>query len=156
MKAWILKKFFSNEMDLNRDAKIREAFVLAHKDIMETMQDDIDKQAEELAKQKLNDLLVSVDLNSIVRLTKNGILSIGPEKATEEQLLVLKAEAEYLAQSNLWRIIYHTPNELANKAMFADDGTLDNLLLKGRAILFTLATQLNIVEIFRGYEKKPQ
>lgn len=154
-KNWILNKFFAKELEFYRDEKIRNAFAVAHKDILDTMKDDLDAQAEELAKKKLQDLLVSVDLNSIVRLDKSkGFLWIGTERANPEQLLNLKSEAEYIANTNLWKLLHETPKELAQKAMFENDGTLDNLLLKGRAILFTLSTQENILNTFKSYEPK--
>ena len=132
-----------------------DAFAAAQKDVLETMADDLDDRANILAEKKLHDLLVPVDMQSIVTLDKlKGIVYIGGEKADASMLANLKAEADFFAQSNLWKVMYETPKRLAEKAMFVDDGELENQLLKGRAILYMLDAQKNIIETFRSYTQK--
>ncbi len=127
-----------------------DSFALAQKDIIETMRDDLDKQAEELAKKKLNDLLSSADLKSIVSTDKQrGLIFIGGEKADETTLINMKAEAEAVLSMGIWKLLYETPKRLAEKAMFTDDGKLENQLIKGRAMLYTLDTQKTILDTFK-------
>lgn len=127
----------------------KDAFTKAHADIRETMADDLDQKAEDLAKIKLNGLLSIVDDRAIITLdTRARAIFIGGERADDSRLHNLKAEAEFFQESDLWKIIYETPKRLAEKAMFTDDGKLDNQLLKGRAILYTLETQKKIVDTF--------
>lgn len=131
-----------------------DSFALAQKDVLETMRDDLDKQAEELAKKKLNDLLSVVDVNKIVTVDKaRGIVFIGGIKAEAGRLANLKSEAEFLLESDLWHLIHETPKELASRAMFVNGETLADLQ-KGKSMLYTLSTQKNIIETFKSYTPK--
>ena len=139
IKDWILSlPFAQTALEEARRAGGIAAFPLAQKDILETMRDDLDKQADELAEQKLAALLSVMDITQIVSLTKTRKVMIGGELADDVKLNNLKSEAEFLLSSELWKVLYETPKALAEKAMFVDDGILENQLLKGRAILFTL------------------
>ncbi len=135
------------------EAEIK-AFPKAQKDILETMADDLDKRANELAKQKLNDLLSPVDLNFVATLNKEkGMIFIGGERADEIRLSNLHQEAEALVKFDLWNLLCETPKELAQRAMFVQGESLADLQ-KGKSILYTLSTQRNILEIFMKYEPK--
>lgn len=128
-----------------------DSFPLAQKDILETMRDDLDKKAEELAKEKLMQLLSIVDENKIVTFNeKVGAVFIGGERATEGQLLNLKQEAEALMKFDLWALIYETPKKLAHLAMFVSGESVDDMK-KGRSMLYTLSTQKRIIETFKAY-----
>lgn len=130
-------------------------FALAQKDILETMRDDLDKQAEELSKKKLNDLLSPIDMNSIVTINKQlGAIFIGAERIDESRLAALKAEADFILASDLWHILQETPKELAHKAMFVAGDSLDDMK-KGRSILYCLSSQRNIIDTFRSAKVKP-
>lgn len=138
-----------------KEAEIK-AFPAAQKDVLDTMTDDIEKKAEERAKQLLNDMLSPVDLHKIVTLDKNhGLVYIGGVKAEEGKLSNLKAEAEFFLQSELWQLIHETPKELAQRSMFVDGKDLVDLQ-KGKSILYSLSSQNNIVQIFKAYApRKP-
>ncbi len=152
-KQWILKKFFSKELgEAIRQGNI-DAFVLAHKDILDTMQDDLNAQAEVLAKEKVATLLSVVDPTHIISWDKRtGIVKIGGERATEGQLGNLKSEAEYLSMSNLWKILYESPKQLAYINMFKEGDSIE-FMRKGRSMLFTLETQKEIVELLKSYQQ---
>jgi hypothetical protein len=95
--------------------------------------------------EELNKLLSVVDTKKIISLDKaSGIIYIGGEPADEGYLKNLKAEAEALLVSDLWKVIYNTPKALAEKAMFIEGKTLEDLN-KGRSMLYTLDTQKNIL-----------
>lgn len=131
-----------------------DSFYLAQKDILDSMQDDLDKQASILAKEKLEALLVGINTDLIVKLdTRNGVVFIGKERPDDARLATLKSEAEFFEQSELWKILHETPKALAHKAMFNDDGTLENQLIKGRAILYTLDTQKRVIDVFKSFSK---
>jgi len=100
---------------------------------------------DELVKEKLVQLLSIVDLTKIISVDKAGIVYIGGVQQDKAMLQNLKQEAEMLLASDLWKILYHTPKALAEKAMFVEGKTLDDLN-KGRSMLFTLDTQKNILE----------
>src|SRR5260221_12524177 len=135
LKNFVLNLGFVKEA--LRDAEIA-AFPKAQKDILATMRDDLDKQSDELAKGKLNDLPSPTDLRKIVTLDKvRGIIFIGGERAEDARLANLKAESDFLLESDLWSLLYETPKELASRAMFVN-GTLEDLQ-KGRSILYTLS-----------------
>lgn len=124
-------------------------FEAARKDILETMRDDLDEQAEGLAKKKLNDLLSAVDMNGIVTFNKQqGTIFIGGDRVTPERLSNLQSESEALQSMDIWRLIYETPKELAQRSMFVQGETLADMQ-KGRTMLYLLSTQKNILDIFR-------
>lgn len=155
IKSWILNLSFIKEAlkESERQGGIK-AFPLAQKDVLETMRDDLDAQAEELAKKKVNDLFSNADILSIVTLDKrNGVVFIGGERTDDVRLSNLRSEAEFFVQSELWKLLQETPKRLAEKAMFVDDGKIENQLLKGRAILYTLDAQKNIVDVFHSLKK---
>lgn len=155
IKYWILKTFFESELKEATTRGSIDAFEKARKDLEETNVYDTDTKAEALAKQKLIDLLSPIDDRSIVTLDKtNRIVFVGGERADDGRLNNLKAEAEFFEQSDLWKIIVNTPKRLAEKAMFVDDGKVENQLIKGRAMLYLLDSQQNIVSIFKSYEPK--
>lgn len=111
-------------------------------------------EIEEKARQLLNDLLSNTDLNKVVTLDKaRGIVYIGGQKVTPERLMNLKSEAQFLVESELWHLIYETPKELAQRAMFVNSESLDDMK-KGKSILYTLSTQKNIVDTFLSYVPK--
>lgn len=131
-----------------------DSFPLAQKDILETMADDLDKKAEELAKKKLNDLLSPVDLHKVVTVNKlAGLIFIGGNKAEEGRLANLKSEAEFILNSEVWQLLKETPKSLAERAMFVSGEGLDDMK-KGRSILYTLSNQQNILEILKSYIPK--
>jgi len=103
------------------------------------------KDIEELAQQKLESLLSVIDTKKIISVDKAGIVYIGGVQQDKVVLQNLKQEAEMLLASDLWKILYHTPNALAQKAMFKDEGILENQLIKGRAMLYLLDTQLKVL-----------
>lgn len=127
-----------------------DAFHNAHKDLMETFVGDVEKKAEELMKQNMERLLSVVDERMIVTMNDSQkAIFIGGVRAEPGQLKSLKAEAEFFLQSDLWKILNHTPRELAQRAMFKDDGKLENQLIKGRSMLYTLDTQSRILLTFK-------
>jgi hypothetical protein len=130
-----------------------DSFTLAHKDIRETMADDLDKRAEELAKQKLATLLTSIDEKRITTLSKTGMIYIGGEQADAARLGNLKAEAEFFSQSDLWGLLTESPRKLAQEAMFVSGESLADLN-KGRSMLYTLSTQDKILRTFLSYNPK--
>lgn len=113
-----------------------------------------EKRAEELAKEKLANLLSIVDLHKIVTVDKaRGIVYVGGKILEEGQLQGLKAEAEYFTNSDLWSLLYETPKELAQKTMFVAGESLADMQ-KGKSILYTLSAQNNIIDVFRSYQPK--
>jgi len=105
-----------------------------------------DTNIEELVEERLVKLLSVVDPKKIISVDKAGIVYIGGVQQDKVMLQNLKQEAEMLLASDLWKILFSTPNALAQKAMFKDEGILENQLIKGRAMLYLLDTQKNILE----------
>jgi len=103
------------------------------------------KDIEELAQQKLESLLSVIDTKKIISVDKAGIVYIGGVQQDKVVLQNLKQEAEMLLVSQLWQILYNTPKALAEKAMFVEGKTMEDLN-KGRSMLFTLDTQRKILE----------
>lgn len=159
MRNWIINTFFSDYRQRWIESATRsasmDAFKKAHADVLETMRDDLDKQAEELAKKKLNDLLAPIDLNSVVTLNKQlGAVFIGGQRIDEGRLASLKAEAELFIASDLWHLLQETPKKLAEQAMFVAGDSVEDMK-KGRSILYCLSSQRNIIDTFRSAKTKP-
>ena len=158
MKNWIVRNFFQGHLDKMREDAAREgsidAFEKAHADIMATMQNDLEERANELAEQKVAQLLSVVDPRMVVTFNeRQGAIFIGGERATEHQLANFKSEAEAITQMDIWRIITESPKELAMRAMFVAGESIDDLK-KGRAMLYTLATQQRILDTFKSFVPK--
>lgn len=155
MKKWILqlpfvKTYIKEKID---DAAIEfhlKNFKSAQTDILETMRDDLDKQANVLADQKVSNLLSNVDFNKVISADKTkGFVYIGGDKADPARLNNLKAEADFLMESDIWKLLYETPKELAQRTMFIYSESLDDMK-KGKSILFTLSQQQNIINLLRN------
>lgn len=129
------------------------AFKFAQKDLLEGFDKDVEDRAKELSKEKLSNLLSPVDLNKVVTVDKmKGFVFIGGEKIEEGRLASLKAEAEYFLSSDMWALLYETPKELAQRAMFVSgEGLAD--MQKGKSILYTLSSQKNILDVFKSYQQ---
>lgn len=154
IKQWVVEQIATSKPfrafydDVLRQASI-DAFKKAHADIMETMHIDIDKKAKELMEREFERLMTSIDSRLIVSATDKAIY-IGGVKADPSQLKNLKSEADFFAESDLWKLLHETPKKLAHLSMFSDDGKLDANLIKGRAILYTLDTQSRILSTFKA------
>lgn len=115
------------------------------------LEEEIRVRSETRAVEILNDLLSNVDLTKIVSLDKvRGIVYIGGKQTEKGRLMNLKAEAEFIMQSDLWKLLQETPRELAQRAMFVDSESLDDLK-KGKSILYTLSTQQKIVDTLMSF-----
>lgn len=158
IKQWIIgRDFVQSYIDgLQRswtvDASM-DAFKKAREDLKETNVYETDKKAEELMTNRLNELLSNVDLTKIVAQDPRGFIVIGGKHAENGRLTNLKAEAEFLVQSDLWGLLYETPKELAQRAMFVESQSLDDLK-KGKSILYTLSTQTKILDTLKAYVPK--
>lgn len=131
-----------------------DAFHKAHADIRETMADDLDKKADELARDKLSKLLSVVDERMVATFSSTQKkVFIGGVEADAAQLGNLKAEAELLVASSLWPILYETPKRLAMKSMFESGESIDDMK-KGRSVLYTLETQKKIIDMLKSYEPR--
>lgn len=147
MKQWLLKtKLFAWAYQQGGI----DAFQAAHQDIWSTMKDDVEKMADVRADRKLESILTAVDERMIVKLdAAKGIIFIGDERPEESRLNNLKAEAEFLMGSDIWKILYESPKALAQKTIFMSGENLDDVK-KGRAVLYLLDTQQRIIDLFRN------
>lgn len=154
IKDWILKTFFQKILEeATRQGSI-DAFVKAHADLKETLVENIEDRADELSQKKLQELLSVIDESQVVALdSKKGLIYLGGVLADEGKLVNLKAEAEFLVNSEIWKIINHTIRELAQRSMFVQGESLDDLK-KGRSMLFLLDSQNNIVKILKSYTQR--
>jgi len=113
-----------------------------------------EERIDELANEKLAELLSIVDLRKIVTVDRpRGIVYIGGSRVDAGRLANLKAEAEFFIASDLWNLLYETPKELAHKAMFVAGESIDDMK-KGRSMLYVLSSQKNIIDTFRSYIPK--
>lgn len=132
-----------------------DSFPLAQKDILDTMPDDLEKRAEELAQEKLQKLLSPVDHKYVITITKTGVVFIGGEKADAIRLNNLKSEALFFEESDLWKILNGTVRELAQRAMFVSGDKLEDLQ-KGRSVLYTLDSQNRVIDTLKSVIHKPE
>lgn len=153
LKDYILRTFFLKDIEEYKRQGSIDAFKKAHEDIMETLKDDTEKRADELAEQKLSAMLSPVNFTQVVTMDKaRGIVFIGGERATPEQLLNLKSESEFILASTIWQLLSETPKKLAQDQMFVSAESLVDLQ-KGKSMLYFLSQQKNILDLFQGYGK---
>ena len=146
------KKITFTEKD--KEALYRKAFNDAREDFEETRVNDIEEKSLELAKEMLNKMLSVVDPNAILSIDKkNGMVFLGGVKADDMTLNNLKAEADFITSSHIWKLMYETPKELAQRFMFVSAETLDDLR-NGKSMLYTLNTQKNILDLCKSFSKK--
>lgn len=163
IKKWIFDRDFVkaylevsyNLFEENRKRQIyQDAFKHAREDLKETNIEDIDTKAKELSDKRLKEMLSLVDYNYVVSIDKkHGFLYLGKEKADVITLNNLKAEAEFLSNSLIWKLLCETPKELAQESMFKSSESLDDLK-KGKAMLYHLDSQNNIINTLKGYTPK--
>ncbi len=109
---------------------------------------------DELADKKLNDLLGFPNQTYILTHDKaTGNFYLGGKIMEEGQVLELKSEAEFLKKSELWKILSETVKEIAERTMFTNSQTFDDMK-SGKMLLYHLSFQNKNIELFRKYEKK--
>lgn len=97
---------------------------------------------------ELMKLLSPVDTRYIVSVDKQrGLVYIGGEQIDQNLLNNLRAEAQFFKESHLWKLMYESPKELAQKTLFVDAESLVDLQ-KGKTMLYTLDVQKKILDIF--------
>lgn len=147
-----VKKFIRNFdfLKKEREELYRKAFRDALADFEETRVIDIDTKAKELMESEMMKMLCAVDMNHVVKVDKQRkIIFSGEEQLDAASIQSLKAEAELIMSTRLWKMLSETPRELAHKALFIEGENLDTMK-KGRSMLYLLRTQQNIIDIFRG------
>ncbi len=148
------KATYKAQIDQDR----REIMTAALEDLKETMVDDVEERAEVLAAKMIDNLFTPCDLRQIVTFevtnpnTKAGIVKIGGQRADEAQLANLRSEAIALKNMAIWQLLIETPNNLAQNALFKDDGDNKVTHTKGRSMLYLLSTQKKIVETLSSYQ----
>lgn len=155
IRKWYLNtKWVRNHVAEDREELYRKAFKDARSDLDETFVEDVEKRAGELMEKRLNEMLSVVDDKHVVTLDKaRGMVYIGGVKADELTLQNLKAEADFITESTIWKLIHNTPKELAMRSIFVSSESLDDLR-KGKSMLYVLSSQENIVNTFKGYNRK--
>lgn len=107
--------------------------------------------AKNSLQKELEKLLSIIDEKMVARFdAKTGAVFIGGERADQARLANLKSEAEFLIQTDLWKILNHSIRQLAEQAMFVSGESLDDMK-KGRSILFMLDSQKRMVELFKSF-----
>lgn len=147
LKLQFVQDYINWRISVEKKSWSIEAFKAAHKDILDTQVTDIEARAQEIAEQKLAELLSIVDAAQIMSVdAKTGKVFIGGVLAGNEQLANLRSEAIGLREFAIWKLLHNTPKKLAENALFKDDGDSKITHTKGRAILYMLATQEKIVD----------
>lgn len=142
------EKYLKFQLDKER----ADIMIAAQKDLRLTMIDDTEARAKEIANEKLAAMLSIFDPKHIVTFSeRTRQVYIGGEIADAARLGNLKAEAQMITDTNLWQILHETPKKLAQKALFEDDGDSKVVHTKGRAMLYLLSTQENIMSVFLNY-----
>lgn len=137
MKAWLIRYLLKEERP--------RIFALAQKDVLETMADDLEKRADVLAIKKLKELLWLSAIPEVVE-TKAGRVFINGEPADSQRVSNLKAEADFFAASDLWKVLNDTMNDDAQRTMFVLGEDAPKQLATGRTILYTLSVQKSAID----------
>lgn len=130
-----------------------KAFADARADLDETNAHNTEERAKALADSMLMALLTPVDLRSVLTVNKvQKKLYIQGEIVDQATLANLKAEAEFIAQSSVWNLLYETPKKLAQDAMFRNSESLADMQ-KGKSILYALDSQKNILDTLLSFRR---
>jgi len=146
LNSSIAKEALKEAKEKAKSEAVVQAFRDAHKEILDTSEEYLEDRASKKAEDKLASLLAIPSLAHLITIDK-GILNIGGEKIDKERALNLRAEANMVVKSDIWQILYNTPLELSHRTMFKEGTDVNGQLTKGRAMLFLLDTQKNILEI---------
>lgn len=164
-KAWSFEKinhiFFADDFDDLKQQKYTQGFSDGTIDGGKWERSKMEREqllyttekkplTEDEIETKLSELLTGVDFNDVISTDKaKGIVYLGKDRANPARLNNLKAEAEFLAQSDLWKLLNETPKELAQKEMFVHADSIEGMR-KGRAVIFLMSQQNNIIELLKG------
>ena len=97
----------------------------------------------------LKDLLCVVNIEDVMTADKQGNLFLGGTKLQETELDSLRAEAEFLTNTHLWKILTMSLKEQAMKVMFEQSQTFDDMRA-GKMMLYNLSVQENIVNLIKS------
>ena len=105
---------------------------------------------EEVAK-----LLGFVDFKRIITFNeKAGAIYIGGERVDESRLGNLKAESQFMLNSELWKVMTETIRHMAYEIMFTKSMSFEDMR-SGKMLLYHLDTQKKIMDILSRFAKKP-
>jgi len=98
----------------------------------------------------LKSLLKTVVVGDIVTLnTKTKEIFIDGNKIDQGEAEAIREEAKYLEKTRIWALIIGSLNDQARERMFEKAVTIDDLLF-GKALLYTLSIQKQIISIFKN------
>lgn len=118
------------------------------------MKTKIPKDIQAEVDKRLVEMLGSVDYKKVVTFNKEiGAIYIGKDRADDSRIANLKSEAEFLMQSDLWRLLSESVRHLAYEMMFVKSQSLNDLLA-GKMLLFNLDSQQKTIDLLRSYQKK--
>ena len=112
----------------------------------------VKKDLKEEVEKELGRLLGFIDKKSIITHDKiKGLVFIGGEMVTDpSRLSNLKSEADFILNSDLWKIISETITYMAHQRMFIKSETFDDLL-SGKMWLYHVSIQKEILDILKSY-----
>lgn len=112
------------------------------------------KDIQEAVNKKLSSLLGFVDERQIVTFDKTkGFIFIGGKSIDEDRILNLQSEANFILQSDLWKILDETIRFMAYEMMFVKSKTYEDVQ-SGKMWLYHLDIQKKIMSIFKSYQKR--
>lgn len=94
-------------------------------------------------------LMPIVEADDVLAFTKRGELFLDGKQLTAGELNNLKREAEFLSQSQLWKIINKYFLRLAHKKVYTDSKDISDLLF-AKTVVYTLDVQSSIVDRVRN------
>lgn len=104
---------------------------------------------EEQIHHVLKDLLFAVTPSDVI-LASHGIVYVNGEALTPTQLQNLQGEVELIRKTNLYKILFGTPKDVAMKIMFEKAQSFDDMRA-GKMLLYALDLQQKVMEtIMRG------
>lgn len=111
---------------------------------------------QEAVEKRLADMLGFADPKDVVSFDKQrGFVFVGKDRVPADRLANLKQEAEFVLNSELWRLLEGTIRHMAYEIMFTKSKTFDDML-SGKMLLYHLDTQKKLMEAFRSYQRPQQ
>jgi hypothetical protein len=95
----------------------------------------------------LKHLLKAIVLSDVLKMDeKTGVMTLGGEKLTENELRGLKEEAGYIKRTRLWSVLTNTLQDQAHTVMFQKSKNWEDMVT-GKTMLYNIDIQEKIIDM---------
>lgn len=103
----------------------------------------MNKQTDEQLTRTLLKKIGPVDLDLVIgKVDVNGknLIQLGGKRVEDNEVLALKREAELIEQTKLWKVITETLRYQAQRRMFEESKSSEDVYISGKFLLHAIST----------------